>query len=351
MKTGSNNISHSPELRQAVMRVRPDYYALSEKEQELYRAGISSKDSRRIRQSLLKSLLNINVSSLEEMDDVFEDFSFEHHTLINKTILPIMGIGEDNFFLNEGLKKRKTLLNFKTLYDYDYDDFQYQERWRRKECTGHVTPPYTGSLYFTWARLMVDGAFYYADLSSLAPYVISQLEDHADDKIKSLIPYEYVEGKEHGADHKGKGFIFDMRKDAGGMEGQLDELQHRYWQYTSERTRELGEIYHQKNVGQVFIFETNNEGDPQLDFVFSDTKALKAVRFKSFMRDCRAIQSDNQYVIALIEEENKRLMQFLEDSYQDVLKNYDPKVVNLHKKRKIIITEQAAKDLSEIAKS
>lgn len=297
MKTG-NNISHSPELRQAVMRVRPDYYALSEEEQELYRAGISSKDSRRIRQSLLKSLLNIDVSSLEEMDAIFEDFSFEHHTLINKTILPITGIGEDSFFLNEGLKKRKTLLDYKTLYDYDYDDFQYQEKWRRKECKGHVTPPYTGSLYFTWARLMVDGAFYYANLSNLAPYVTSQLEDPAYDKIKALIPHKSVRGKEHGADHEGKGFIFDMRKDAGGMEGQLDELQHRYWQYTVDRGRELGEIYHQKGAGQVFIFETNVQGDPQLDFVFSDIKALKSVRFKSFVRDCRAIQSDNRYVIA-----------------------------------------------------
>ena len=135
------------------------------------------------------------------------------------------------------------------------------------------------------------------------------------------------------------------------MEGQLDELQHRYWQYTVDRGRELGEIYHQKGAGQVFIFETNNEGDPQLDFVFSDIKALKSVRFKSFVRDCRAIQSDNRYVIALIEEETKRLMQFLEDSYQDILKTYDPKVVNLRKKRKIIMTEQAAKDLSDIAKS
>ena len=343
-----NYTHHSPELRQAVMRARPDYYTLSEAEQEYYRARISAKDTKRIRQSLLKSLLNIEVNRSEETDAIVDDLSFAHLTLINQHILPITGIGEDSFWLNESLRDR-TLLDFETLYNYDYDDFQYQEQWRREEHQNHITPPYTGSLYFTWARLMVDRKFYYATLSCMAPYVMAALEDEAHDKIKELIPYEYVEGKDHGADHKGQGFIFDMHKEANGMEGQLDELQCRYWQYTSDRGRALGRVFDQKALGQVFIDETENEGDPQLDFVFSDTKGLALVHFKTFMRDCRAIEGNNEYVAALIEEEKERLIQFLEHNHRDVLETYDPKVVKLRKKRKVVMTDRAAEDITTIA--
>ena len=347
--SNNNSTSHSPELRQAVMSIRPDYYGLPEADQERYRANISSEDVRRIDQILLKSLLNIDVKNREELNAVFDDLSLPLHTLINKTILPIQGIGEDCFWLNEGLQDDRTLLDFETLYDYDYDDFLFQEASRREQSPDHISPPYTGSLYFTWARLLVDGAFYYATLSNIAPYVMSQTEDHVYDKIQEFIPYQYVPGKDHGATDEGRGSIFNMQRDAGGREGQLEELYHRYWQYSFDRTRELGGQYEQEALGQVFIRESVHEGDPQLDFVFSDTQVLKSVRFKSFVRDCRSMKGGYELVEKLIAEEKNRLTTFLEENYHDIMKNYDPKVVKLRKKYKIVMTDQAVKDISNIA--
>ena len=75
------------------------------------------------------------------------------------------------FYLNEYLGGDKTLLSFPTLYDYDFDDYQFQEESRAKESKGYKRKPYRGSLYFTWARLMVDGAFNYGVLSMVAGYI------------------------------------------------------------------------------------------------------------------------------------------------------------------------------------
>jgi hypothetical protein len=55
----------------------------------------------------------------------------------------------------------------------------------------------------------------------------SKLEEFGFDKINEMIPHEYVDGKNHGK-REGKGSIFDLRVDAGGLEAQMEELKDRY---------------------------------------------------------------------------------------------------------------------------
>jgi hypothetical protein len=40
--------------------------------------------------------------------------------LLNATVLPLTGIGEDNFFLNELCAEGESVLSFGTVYDYDH---------------------------------------------------------------------------------------------------------------------------------------------------------------------------------------------------------------------------------------
>ena len=44
-------------------------------------------------------------------------------------------------------------------------------------------------------------------------------------------------------------------------------------------------------------------------------------------------------------QERQAALGFLKRSYQDILETFDPKVVKLRKKRKIILSDDAAKDL------
>lgn len=115
-------------LRQAVIRVKPDYFALSNAEREHYRLRLNTKDEFRIRQAVLKDVFGIVVNTTEELDATLDTFDDSQYLLLNSTLLPLQGIGEDNFFLNEYLPTDVTLLDFSTVGDYARDDHRFQEQ-------------------------------------------------------------------------------------------------------------------------------------------------------------------------------------------------------------------------------
>jgi hypothetical protein len=82
-----------------------------------------------------------------------------------------------------------------------------------------------------------------------------------------------------------------------------------------------------------------------MDFIFSDKTALKAVRFRHFMKDCREILGDSQELETLIEQERHTVLAYLERMHQDILRNFDPKVRKFRKKRKVILADGALRDL------
>lgn len=67
------------------------------------------------------------------------------------------------------------------------------------------------------------------------------------------------------------------------------------------------------------------------------------------MRDCRKILADNGYIGTLIKEETEKIYAFLEENHKQIMNTYDPKVVKLRKKRKIIMTDRAARDIGNMS--
>ncbi len=69
-------------LRQAVIRVKPDDFALSEAEREHYRLQLNAEDDFRIQQTVLKELFGVEVNTTEELGavlDTFVDSQYLHH--------------------------------------------------------------------------------------------------------------------------------------------------------------------------------------------------------------------------------------------------------------------------------
>lgn len=62
-------------LRQAVIRVKPDYFALHKPERENYRLHIGTEDEFRIRKIVLKELIGIVVNTTDELDSVLDTFA------------------------------------------------------------------------------------------------------------------------------------------------------------------------------------------------------------------------------------------------------------------------------------
>ncbi len=325
------------------MRVKPEYFSWSKEEQERYGVKLPDSDSFRIKQALYKALFSAVVTTEDALEIASNDFSNEEYFLFNSTILPLYGIGENDFFLNEFMSK--TLLDFETLHDYCYEDYLFQEEANAKEMTGYKPRSYQGRIYCTWARLNIDGAFYYSFLWSLADYLISAVDDVCSEKIKELIPYEFVAGKNHGK-REGAGTLFKMDLDAGGLEGQLEELKDRYYEYHDKRYTELSALLDEQASKTSYIMEESTEDDPHINFVFSDKTALKSIRFRFFMRDCQNIAGDNQELVRMEAKEKKAAIEYLEQQYHDIMKNFDPKIVKFRKKRKVIISDGALQDLS-----
>jgi hypothetical protein len=333
-----------PALRRAFMRVNPDYFTWPIEEQERYRVAMPEKDALLIRRELLKGLFNIEAKTAEEMETALDAFGDEKYLAFNSVLLPAMGVGEDYFFLNEFLDGGKTVLDFTTLYDYDYDDHCFQERARREATPEYAEKPYRGSLFHGWARLLVDGKFHYASLSMAAGYVYSEMEELGDEKLAALIPHRYVEGRDHGK-REGKGMIFDHRIDAGGVEAQVEELQRRMFRYLAERYEALLTEFDGAARKAVYMKDKSGKNDPHINFVLSDKTALQAVRFRHFLGGCRGLLADRAELDAFVKRERQAMGEYMDSACRDILANFDTKVVRFRKKRKVIVAEGAVKGL------
>lgn len=333
-----------PALRQALMRVNPEYFAWPIEAQERYRVSMPERDAFRVRQELLKALFGIQAKTEEDLAEIGNQFGDEEHLVFNRALLPAAGVGEDAFFLNEYLGEGKTLLDFDTLYQYDYDDHCFQEQARKEQTPEYVVKPYRGALYYTWARLFIDGAFHYASLCMAAGYVYSCLDECGQEKVSTLIPHRYVKAKDHGK-REGKGTIFSQRLEAGGKEPQAEELQRRFWAYLSQRYDALRTEFDNQAHKTVYMEDKSRPHDPHMNFIFSDKTALQAVRFRQFMRDCRALVADRAELDAIITREQQAIKAYLESACQDILTNFDPKVAPFRKKRKIIIADGALNEI------
>ncbi len=255
-----------PELKQAIIKHLPDYFSWDQDRQEQYRVNIPEQDYLKVEQFLLKALFDITVTDKDQMDEVKGDLTDVQSTKFNATLLPLQGIGENYFWLNEYFPESKTLLSFETLYDYDFQDHQFQQEAKEKDLKGYQKKAYRGSLYFIWARLMIKKQFYYARLTMASGYIYSKLDEYGQDYIKELIPHEYVQGKNHGVPDK-EGFLWDYKPDAGGFERQLEELKYRFWDYTKNALERLEKEFDKVPLQQVLIFDEGNPSESQ--FIFS----------------------------------------------------------------------------------
>ena len=331
-------------VRRAIISVVPDYFAWPVETQERYRATMPDEDHLRIRQVLLKVLFDIKTTTSADAETALNSFNDEQYLLLNSAMLQLTGIGDDYLFLNESMAENTSLLDFETVYDYDYADHLFQESMRQKDDSAYIAKPYRGTLYYRWARLHINRVFHYANLCLLAGYVNSKLEEFGFDKINEMIPHEYVDGKNHGK-REGQGSIFDMRIDAGGLEAQLDELKDRYYKYLYSRCEAILGDFDAKAPKRVYLVDVSRDAEPHMDFIFTDKTALQAVSFRQFMKDCQVIKGDSEELKELIEKECQAALGFLDQSHQDIITNFDPKVVKLRKKMKIILSDAAARDL------
>lgn len=108
---------HSPALRRAIIRTCPEYYSWPSAQRDGFRLGLKGEARFRIQQAPVKELFGLTVASQEALENALDEFSNKEYVRLNSAMLPLEGVGEDRFFLNEYLDDGTTLLDFPTLGD------------------------------------------------------------------------------------------------------------------------------------------------------------------------------------------------------------------------------------------
>ena len=334
----------SPTLRRAIMRVRPELFSRSRDERERYGVRIPKPDDLRLDAILLKELFGIVVTTDNQALAAHEDLTGMQNDLLNATVLPLTGIGEDNFLLDEFFAEGESILSFGTVYDYDRAEHEIQESARAEKLSSYVKRPYHGVLYLAWARLFMDEAFTYGQLSMVAGHINARADEHVSEIVDALVPHECVQGSDHGKRSEG-GFEWDMRVEASGKEGLLDELRFCQNAYFDRRYDALSKTWDRRAARAVYIPEPDVSGEMDREFLFSDTSALKAVRFRSFLRDCRVIERPAADLTPHIDSEKRAASIFMHAEHERLLRDFDPNVARMRKRRKIVVSDDAAHKL------
>jgi len=340
-----NKVQITASARRSLIAADSNYYSWSPEKQEEFRVTMSEKARQKIAKILLSSLLNIQCG-LEETDEVWEEQPLNNLNMLNWASLLTNGIGEDFITLNEFMAKDKTLLDFTTLFDYDHADYLYQEQARKKESKDYQGADYYPFRWAPWVRLLIDENFWYSSFTSIATHLNDDIEEAGNDYINTLIPHEYVEGENHGKQEKG-GVRWDMKKDASGRERQLEELQHRWHPYLQDCWLAISNHNADLELA-VYTQDFDWDNDPHRCFIFRNEATLKKVRWRHFLSDIKPLIADYSIIEKQLEKEIEKAKAFLEEQYQDIMENFDPDVIKLRKKMKIVISPGALEGLGGI---
>ena len=327
------------------MRVRPEFFGWSPEAQERYGAAIPTKDRTRLEQALLAELFGRKARSAKAAARAAGRLSLKDQNIWNETILPLVGVGEDSFFLNEWLGNDETILDHQSVRHFDESDYRFQEDARIKDDPAYVRKPYRGALYLTWARLFVDERFTYATLSMAAGYLSSEIRNNADELIAQRVAHRYVRGKNHGK-VEGENWEWDLRVDANGKEALLEALQHRVFKYERERHEALLTFWDQLGCCGAFVLDASQPSETNLSIVFTDTRALAAVQFRSFVRDFRAIERPAEELAHALDVERKALARFVAEQYESLRRTVDPSIARLRPRRRVMVHKNAFDDLA-----
>ncbi|MBL1276748.1 MAG: hypothetical protein COB30_011735 [Ectothiorhodospiraceae bacterium] len=340
--------------RQALMAADAHYYSWPAEQQERFRATMDEDTRTKIRRILLDRLLSIQCSD-ENVDETWDDVPLPTLNILNWAKLLTSGVGEDYLYLNESMAEGKSLLDFTTLYDYDYSDHLFQEESRHKHASNYQGADYYAYRHPSWARLLINDRLYYATFTSLASHFIDEIEEAGNDLIKQLIPHQYIEGEDNGkpVSNEGNegngGFLWDMRIDANGQEGQLDELKSRWYSYQQARWLSLSKV-NAKSPTAVYTQDKDWDDDAYRFFIFNNEAALKKIRWRHFLSDCKPLMGSYSMVASQLEQEVNSAKIFLTENHQDIQANVDPNVIKLRKKRKIIMTAGALDDFDKMSR-
>tara|TARA_R110000850_G_scaffold111258_2_gene224754 strand:- start:1415 stop:2470 length:1056 start_codon:yes stop_codon:yes gene_type:complete len=333
-------------VKRLLMRIDPLFFTYEESKQNKERQSYFSKHYDVVTEFLFKHVLKLVYEQDAEIEDTLTSMQLG---ILNAYVTALTGIGKNSFVFNEFQSKDFDLTRYSTLYDFDFQEFHYQQNaFKEHSDENFIEKPYRLHLNHNWVRLFdLEGHFRYSTQSSLSHYLIDKLSEHASDKVDQLIPHHFVEGPDNDKKVEG-GYLYDYRLDANGLEQQLDELKSRYRDYLGELKAQLDDAFDEDSECAVYLQESDIETEHHLNVIIKNAHTAKFITFKNYLQDCQQFLKTNEQIECLYQIELKKLDNFINDNYHDVMENLDTKIILLKQKTKIILSPDAIEDMAKI---
>jgi len=334
-------------INRLLMLVDSMFFSYSEQDKNKRRQHYYEENREKVEVFLYRELFDLEFNAQTEDESLA---SSQLH-LLNAYTTALTGVGDNAFRLCELQGTEFDLTQFASLYDYDFQEYEYQQEATKRDFPkAYVARDYQLYLNHNWVR-MLDGVgdFYYSTLSSLSYYLSDILEEIADEIIETLIPYELVESDQHGKNVDG-GMLWDFKTEANGLEAELDELKSRKRKYLGETYYRLNKEFDAETSNEVYFDKQGDEDNgPSWNVIVNNANTAKKISFIHFLSDCQTYLQSNEKLDHLKEHEGIKLKQFLFDAHRDILDNFDPKVVKLEKKMKVVMSPGALDDLTRLS--
>jgi hypothetical protein len=316
----------APALRQALMAVEPAFFGWDASRQDRYRREMPDGHYEKLLRRLESEVGSSRVAGRH---------GFGLANAVNALKLPLFGIGEDCFWLNE---YGKGWYDMDTVADLSKEHYQADPEREENRL------PFMGQFFPAWCRYLRRGHLVYATLTAFHHQVADEVARLHDDLVDQLIPNRFVEGKDHGKKTEG-GYLWDMEREAGGLEGPLDELLSRSWKIQGELyLRALGDC-HARNSGQVFRVVESDGIDPMTSWVFDGIEAMRGVRLAHFLTDVDVRRGSRRTLVERVGPYCDEAERRLRHEHEDIMGSWDPKLARLKPRRRIVLSDQAASDL------
>lgn len=337
-----------------IIKHHPDFFSLSKEEQDNFKINNLENLEWDFKKFMYKQILDVELKNENDSEKYENLITPEILLLFNTQSTYLRGIGDNYFYLNECMDDNENMLTFNTLYDYDFDNHEFQEQALIDDenfSDKTEKSPYKMRMNFYWARAIIDHKFYYLTLSSAAMYLHSKIEEELQEYIENLIPHEYEEGDDFGQEEKG-GFVLDFKINANGKEKELEDLKDYYnFKINNKMYEELQDFFFYNPMNSIWIEETNNESktDPSLNYIFSDIEVIKNVRFKHWEEDTNKYKKEDfSKLNDIFELFLNKYKEELTDVYNSIMKGTYVSDIKKRKPLKVVATDEFIDDLNKI---
>lgn len=291
-------------LREAVAAVAPKAF-----ETECPCEGITERQEARIRLHVARRLFGMPFRGSRELEAFLDKGDYAERSAkkarLSQEVLPIDGIGDDSFFLNEYFGDGFRLSSFATLRDWDKYSHDTQEEYHVEEGNRPDGPrPYEGRLLWDWSRWLDGGRLVYGNLSVASSSIAAALDDYAGDLCAEHYKTEFVEGPEHGKKTECGNYRWDMietPKEKAAIRFAIEHVARVLVKGWMEAT-----LKDEVAASGVWVSRVRREEDSEINesLVFSGPEAMDRARFRHWKADLAAID-DGTAIYAEIERKAK----------------------------------------------